>query len=246
MAHGRIDIHGHLLPNIDDGCPTVEDSVQCAKILVEAGYTHAFCTPHFWPGLPKNTIPNIHQHVVDLQKEYDRRQIPLRLFPGGEINLVSFWPSLKAGERSQVVTYGLGGKYVLFDFWAGAMEECADCLSQAIEYLQSLGLTLILGHPERIEAINRDAANVKWFADRGVLFQMNTWCLTEPPESPIYKMAERLLKDNRYFALGTDTHNAAGLPNRIRGLEIARELVGEEMVNRLTITNPRKLLPDSE
>lgn len=245
MAHGRIDIHGHLLQNIDDGCPTVEDSVQCAKMLVEAGYTHAFCTPHFWPGLPKNTISNIRQHVADLQREYEKRQIPLRLLPGGEINLVWSWPSLKGAERSQVVTYGLAGKYVLFDFWAGAMEECAECLSQAIEYLQSLGLKLILGHPERIEAINRDIANVEWFAERGVLFQMNTWCLNEPHESPIYQMAERLLKDNRYFAFGTDTHNAAGLPNRIRGIETARELVGNEVVDRMTITNPGTLLPEA-
>jgi len=246
MAQGRIDIHGHLLPGIDDGCPTVEDSVRCAKILVEAGYRHAFCTPHFWPGLPKNTIPNIRQHVADLQKEYDQRNIPLRLLPGGEINLVSFWPTLKGAERSQVVTYGLGGKYVLFDFWAGAMEECAECLAQAIEYLQSLGLTLILGHPERIEAINRDVANIEWFAQRGVLFQMNTWCLTEPRESPIYQVAERLLKDDRYFAFGTDTHSAAGLPKRIRGIEIAREMLGEDMVNQLTVTNPRRLLPEVE
>ena len=243
MRQGRIDIHSHLLPNIDDGCPSVEDSVQCAKILVEAGYTHAFCTPHFWPGLPKNTIPSIRERVADLQQEYDRRQIPLRLLPGGEINLVWSWPILKGAGRSQVVTYALAGKYVLFDFWASAMEECADCLSQAIEHLQSLGLTLILGHPERIEAINRDVANIEWFAKRGVLFQMNTWCLTEPPESPIYKMAERLLNEDRYFAFGTDTHNAAGMPNRILGIEVARELAGQEAVERLTIINPAMLLP---
>lgn len=211
-------------------------------MLVEAGYTHAFCTPHVWPQLPRNNVENIRAGVARLQAEYDARGIPLRLIPGGEINLLWGWPAMGKVPGGQVVTYGMAGKYALFDFWAEELSQCIDCMSPAIKYLQSLGLKLILGHPERIAALYRDPAAVDWFAERGVLLQMNTWCLTDPPGSPVYELAARLLREGRYFAFGTDTHNAASMPNRIRGLTIAEQLVGRDAVDRLTVQNPGLLL----
>src|SRR5437764_10395566 len=86
-SHGRIDVHAHLLPAVDDGCPTTADSVACARRLVEAGYTHAFCTPHIWPDLPDNNAKIIRHCVADLQSMYDQQQVPLHLIAGGEIGL---------------------------------------------------------------------------------------------------------------------------------------------------------------
>ncbi|HEY2588662.1 MAG TPA: CpsB/CapC family capsule biosynthesis tyrosine phosphatase [Tepidisphaeraceae bacterium] len=246
MSPGRIDIHGHLLPGVDDGCPNVEDSAQCARMLVQAGFTHAFCTPHVWPKLPENNVANIRRGVEILQAEYDARRIPLRLIPWGEINLLWGWPELGDVPGAQVVTYGMAGKYALFDFWAEEMSQCVDCMLPAVQHLQSLGLNLILGHPEQIAALYRDAGAVDWFTERGILLQMNTWCLTDPPGSPVYELAARLLREDRYFAFGTDTHNAASMPNRIRGIATAEQMAGRERVERLMIHNPRMLLPVNE
>ena len=82
----KIDVHSHLLPGIDDGCKTIEESVECARLLVERGYTHTFCTPHIWTSLPANTVINIPTMTAALQTELDRQNIPLKLFPGGENN----------------------------------------------------------------------------------------------------------------------------------------------------------------
>ena len=80
MTTGRIDVHSHLLPGVDDGCRTVQESVQCARMMVEAGYTHSFCTPHVWPSLPHNTPGNIRRMVLEFQTALDEAQIPLRVF----------------------------------------------------------------------------------------------------------------------------------------------------------------------
>ena len=150
--------------------------------------------------------------------------------------------SLGEVPGGEVVTYGLAGKYLLFDFWAENLFQCIDCMSPAVDYLQSLGLTLILGHPERIAALYNDPASVDWFMERGVLLQMNTWCLTDPPGSAVYALAARRLREDRYFAFGTDTHNAASMPNRIKGITIAEQLVGKQVVHRLTVENPGQIL----
>jgi protein-tyrosine phosphatase len=241
MDDGRIDVHGHLLPGVDDGCPTYEDARACARMLVDAGYVGAYCTPHVWPMLSHNNVDTIRNRVAELQSRLEADGVPLALRPGGELNLLWCWPGLQQARRDEVVTYNLAGRYALFDFWAERLDDCRDCLNDAVAHLQSLGLTLILAHPERIAALNAEEAAIEWFVERGVLLQLNTWCLTDPPGHPVYEMARRLLLADRYFLMGTDLHNAASMPNRIRGIGVAEKLVGVDVVRRLTVENPRRL-----
>ena len=65
------------------------------------------------------------------------------------------------------------------------------------------------------------------------------------PEAPTRTVVERYLREGRYHLLGSDLHNLASLPMRLDGLKRAIELAGKEVVDRLTITNPRQLLPDT-
>src|SRR4051794_19759670 len=87
MTTGRIDVHSHLLPGLDDGCRTVQESVQCARMMAQAGYTHSFCTPHIWPHLARNTVAEIPEQTARLQEALELADVRLRLMPGGEINL---------------------------------------------------------------------------------------------------------------------------------------------------------------
>src|SRR4051794_13053357 len=110
MDSGRIDVHGHLLPGIDDGCRTFDESIACAQALVSAGYTHAFCTPHVWPQYPQNVVDQIAPRVAALQSKLEEAAVPLTVLPGGELNLMFCWPTLKDLPRDQIVTYALAGK----------------------------------------------------------------------------------------------------------------------------------------
>ena len=68
---GRIDVHAHLLPGVDDGCADLAESIACGRVLIAAGYSTAFCTPHIWPNLPHNNPPTIAQRTKELQRQYD-------------------------------------------------------------------------------------------------------------------------------------------------------------------------------
>jgi protein-tyrosine phosphatase len=234
--NGRIDVHSHLLPGIDDGCKTVEESLACARMMVEAGYTHSFCTPHIWPGY-SNTIKSIPQMVTTLQGELDSAGIPLKLIPGGEINLRPDYMS--ATPPNEVVTYALNGRYVLFDIWCDKLPEH---VAPSVEWLQSLGLTVILAHPERMRAVQDEPELADYFQERGVLLQGNLQCLSDPPTARTRQIADRFLREDRYFMLGSDLHSLETLPPRLAGLKRAIELVGNDTVDRLTKKNPAKLL----
>lgn len=237
MTTGRIDVHSHLLPGLDDGCRTVAESIECARMLVAAGYTHSFCTPHIWPNLPENTVAKIPRQVAALQAALDDAAVPLALIPGGEINL-HVDTSLTALEA--IVSFGMLRKFVLIDLWA---DNLPPYFEPAIRWFQSKGLQVILAHPERMAAVQRNPELADYFADIGLLLQGNLQCFSDRHDTPTRRTVERYLLEDRYFMLGSDVHNLASLPMRLEGLNRAIELVGNDVADRLTVSNPRKLLP---
>jgi protein-tyrosine phosphatase len=235
-TYGRIDVHSHLLPGIDDGCRSVEESVRCARAMVEAGYTHSFVTPHIWPGYENVHVDSIPQFAADLQRALDEAGVPLRLIPGGELNLGRHTLQTPA---DRVVTYGMGRRHALIDFWCDALPPYFE---QAIRWLQSLGLTVVIAHPERVKAIQCQPELADWFIELGVLLQGNLQCLSDPPEAATCRLVERYLLEGRYTFLGSDLHRWETLDVRLNGLRRAIELVGEAKVDELTKTNPRQIL----
>jgi protein-tyrosine phosphatase len=234
---GRIEVHAHLLPGIDDGCQTLEDAFECARRLVVRGYSHCFCTPHIWSNLPNNNVEQITRRTAELQGELDRQRIPLRLLPGGELNLRADVTSI---PRQDIVTFANAGRHLLIDMWA---DRIPPHVEPAIRWFQSLGLTVILAHPERMRAFQTDPSLAEWFAGLGVLLQGNFQCFADPPEAPTRRAAEQFLGEGRYFMLGSDLHGVESLRVRLAGMDRVRELVDDRTYDRLTIDNPRELIP---
>jgi protein-tyrosine phosphatase len=233
---GRIDIHSHLLPGVDDGCESLEDSIRCARDLVAAGYTHSFCTPHIWPSFPHNNAAQIVAAVGQLQTSFDAAGVPLSLMPGGELSMRADTLHLLPAE---LVSYGMAGRYVLIDLWA---DRLPDFFDPAIKHLQRLRATVILAHPERMRAVQEQPELADYFAEIGVLLQGNLQCFGDRPGSSTRDTAERFLLEDRYFALGSDLHNPRTMPVRLAGLKRVREAIGEEQLARLTVHNPAKLI----
>ena len=238
-THGRIDVHAHLIPAVDDGCADMAQSLECARMLVAAGYSHAFCTPHIWPHLPHNNPGAIRQRTRELQDQLDRAGIPLAVLPGGELNLR---PEIVCTRPQDVVTYALNRRYCLFDLWA---DELPGHFESSVRFLQSLGLTVILAHPERMAAVQLRPSLADYFASLGLLLQGNLQCFSDPEDAHTRRVAERYLAEGRYFMLGTDTHRPNTLACRLDGLKRAIALAGDREIDRLTIDNPRRLLPEA-
>jgi protein-tyrosine phosphatase len=235
---GRIDVHSHLLPGVDDGCADLTESLECARRLVAAGYAHSFCTPHYWPNL-KTSAATVPQWTTALQTALDAAHIPLRLHPGGEINLR---PGLSDSDPALIVSYGMARKHALIDLWADVLPKFFE---PQVRWLQSLGMKVILAHPERMRAVQDEPELADYFQDLGLLMQGNLQCLSDAPGAATRETMEAYLEQGRYFMLGSDLHNLRTLDLRLNGLKRAIELAGAEAIDRLTIQNPGLLLAAS-
>jgi protein-tyrosine phosphatase len=232
----RIDVHAHLLPGIDDGCPSLQESLECARLLVAAGYSHCFCTPHVWAGCRNVARDTVTQAVADLQQALRDASIPLQLLPGSELNL---HPTVTQTTPDKVIAMALADKYILVDMWADKMP---DWFPPTIRWLQDRKLTVILAHPERMRAVQDHPELVRQFIDMGLLLQGNLQCFADRPDSYTRRTAELLLEQGHYFALGSDLHNIVGLKTRLTGLSNAITFAGDQAIHQRTCTNPRLLL----
>jgi protein-tyrosine phosphatase len=130
-------------------------------------------------------------------------------------------------------------KFIIFDLWA---DKLPDHFEPAVRWFQSLGLTVILAHPERMRAVQDEPEIADYFAELGLLLQGNLQCFADLASSPTRRTAERYLREGRYFCLGSDCHGPSSMPGRLQGLKHAIDQAGNEVVDRLTIENPRRLL----
>jgi tyrosine-protein phosphatase YwqE len=128
---------------------------------------------------------------------------------------------------------------VLIDLWCDTLPPF---FRPAVAWLQQQGVKVILAHPERVTAVQNQPELADVFADLGLLLQGNLQCFSDPAGSPTRRVVERYLLENRYFLLGSDLHNLSSLPMRLEGLKRATELAGQDVIDRLTVHNPRELL----
>lgn len=202
-----------------------------ARRMVDAGYSHAVCTPHIWPDLDNNKM-TIAARVGALQEQLDHAGVPLKLIPGGELHL-----SREMAETpvEDLITYNMAGKYALFDFWLNALPGYFEA---CIRKLQHAGIQPILAHPERIEAIQRHPTFIDYAADLGLLLQCNLECIGEADSTLRGRLATKWLREGRYFMIGSDAYRLGTLERRMIGLERAADLIGHAALDRLTMEHP--------
>lgn len=82
-----IDWHCHLLPGVDDGSKNFDESLAMGRLLIEAGFTEVYCTPHCLHGAYDNTPQRVQQATASLQQAFQEADLNLRLHPGMEYYL---------------------------------------------------------------------------------------------------------------------------------------------------------------
>ncbi len=234
---GKIDVHSHIIPNIDDGSKSLDETIQVIQLLIQRGFIGSICTPHYHIDMyPDNTPQIITKKITDLKAQLALHDINYHLWQGGELAISPLTTDL-------INTHGIAtlanSKYVLFDIWVPS-----DHLHNTCDLLFSSGYTPILAHPERIVCDD----DTQWLQlidqliSRGVLLQGNFISLTGFYGNSVAARIRRLLRENKYFLLATDAHGTRNIDERLEGLAIAEVELGPEIITQLTDTNPRKII----
>lgn len=198
----KIDIHSHILPGIDDGAKTLEESVQLVTEMAGWGFERLTCTPHITKKF-RNT-PEIIQEKFDILNNAlsaNGLSIDLRMSAEYRLNPET-WPEiLKSG-----LFMPIEDRYILMEFPINEPSDMGD-LDPMEEFLKviSLGLTPILPHPERYFYLQHD--DLLRYVDAGVKIQSNYGSIAGVYGSEVCKRAQALIDEGIVSFLATDMHN---------------------------------------
>jgi protein-tyrosine phosphatase len=235
-----IDLHSHILYDIDDGALTLAESLAMAQ-LAAVGGTHVIAaTPH-GPGSVacRHYEPaRIHSRIDELNAALVDEGIPLEVVPGTEICYDS--GIVERLQRGELLTYGRG-RSILLELSRNTMPPTFE---QALFKLQIAGYRVVLAHPERIVEVQQDANCLLPLIERGVLMQITAAALIGEQGERLRAVAETLLVHGMAHILASDTHGVP--PRRSPLLASARDraaaLVGQETASALVSHNPAAVL----
>ena len=209
-----IDLHCHLLPGIDDGPPDLEGSLAMARRAVREGIETTVATPHVSSRYPND--PRSIAAAVELVREaLAREEVELEVLPGAEI-AVNY---LAETDTSGVGALSLGGgEWLLIE---PPFAPVAGGLVSTVEGLLWDGHRVVLAHPERCPAIQRDVSIVRRLVGEGVLMSLTAGSLAGRFGSKARRLAVALLEEGLAHNVTSDAHDAGNRPPSVRA-EIAR------------------------
>jgi protein-tyrosine phosphatase len=217
-----VDIHSHVVPSRDDGVQSVSEGLALARDAFEHGTRVLYATPHVSPALPltEERERSIRKAFAQLR---DRTPLELRL--GFELTPM---PSLLDEDPWRYVLEQ--SEHVLVEIpFVGS----ADVFVAVGDWIEHAGLTPIVAHPERTEAVLTDPGLADELAERGWRLQVNASSLLGRHTAEMEREGWRLIDDGLAALVASDGHRATR-PMLLDGAyELTRTRVGEERASRL-------------
>jgi tyrosine-protein phosphatase YwqE len=197
----EVDMHSHLIPGIDDGAKSLEDSLSMIKRLHGYGIKKIITTPHIMSEFYKNTPETINNGLNVVKEALIDENIDLEIHAAAEYYLdENFFEKLRNGEKFLT----LSQNYVLVET---GFNNKPQLLLDILFEIETQGYKPILAHPERYNYLMDDKELLHNLFDRNIYFQLNMLSLTGFYSKPIKIFAEKLVDEKKIRFLGTDCHN---------------------------------------
>ena len=194
-----VDIHSHLIPGIDDGSKSMEESIQLITKLKDLGFKKLIITPHIMHHRFPNSSEVILSGLKELKAEVKKQQIDIELEVAAEYYLDEHFVTLL--NKKDILTFG--DNYLLFEM-SYAIKPAN--LESIIYEMKVAGYKPILAHPERYMFMHEDFSIYENLKESGVLFQVNLNSFNGYYSKPVEKMAFKLMERGFIDFIGSDTH----------------------------------------
>jgi protein-tyrosine phosphatase len=222
-----VDMHSHLIPGIDDGAKTLEDSITLIRELHGMGFRKLITTPHIMSDYFRNTPVNILEGLEKVKEAVRIEGIEVELEAAAEYYIDDGF--VKKMESEKLLT--IGDNYLLFEI---SYINCPDNIEEIIFRMMVLGYKPVMAHPERYPFWYSNFQQYQKFRDHGVLLQVNTNSLCGYYGVEARKTAEKLVEQELVDLLGTDCHHMKHIEGLKRGLKekSLKKLMGMNLLNR--------------
>jgi protein-tyrosine phosphatase len=196
-----VDMHSHLIPGIDDGAKTLEESVELIRFMHNLGYTKLITTPHIMSDYFRNTPEIIMEGLDTVRAAIKAENIPVEIEAAAEYYIDDGF--IQKLEEEKLLTIGKNNYLLVEVSYINPPDNVRDVLFRA----QVLGYKPILAHPERYPFWYRTFEEYQAFRDMGVLLQINLNSVSGYYGPDAKRIAEKLIDNNMVDLVGSDLHH---------------------------------------
>lgn len=228
-----VDTHCHVLPEVDDGAQSMEETRQMLQMAYDEGIRYIIATPHHHPRRGKESPRQLRRQLKLVREEAEKISEKLRVYLGTEVYFGQDVPDKLKEEK--ILTMNRT-RYVLVEF---SPIDSFDYICQGIQQIQMKGFEVILAHIERYRSLREDIGRAEHLADMGVRIQVNADSITGQSGWKIKRYIKQLMDRDLIFCVGTDAHNPKNRPPQMKkAAEYVKKKYGEEYVRRIFFSNP--------
>jgi len=229
-----LDLHSHVVPSGDDGAQTLAEALELCELAARTGTEVLYATPHVSPVLP---LGQARERAIRAAFEELRDLAPLDLRLGYELTP---WPALLGDEPARYALEGTDAVLVEVPFLGPA-----DGLLALAGHIEAAGLTPLVAHPERTEAVRADPELPARLAERGWPLQVNATSLLGRHGPEAESIGWDLVESGLAAAVASDGHRLTRPARLDDAYELVRDRVGEEAASPLfdgsAVTSARRL-----
>ncbi|MFL4499576.1 tyrosine-protein phosphatase [Weissella sp. MSCH1] len=200
-----IDVHSHLLPNIDDGSNSLEASLQLARAAVMEGITHSLVTPHHMDEQYINHAVDVINLTAVFQAELERLAIPLTVFPAQEVRLTS--ELLTALDAGDILTTDTQGTFLLVELPANDVPLFT---SEILFQLQQRGIMPVIVHPERNRRLMQEPHLLYDLVSQGAYAQVTASSYVGAFGKAVMAFSEDIIGHGLAQVVASDAHRLPG------------------------------------
>ena len=236
-----IDFHTHILPNIDDGSRSIDETFNLIKEAKEVGFDGIILTSHYIENFYETDVPERDVWVKAISENLGAKGIDADLYLANEIYISENMMGLLEQQKASTINNSC---YVLFEL---PLNEEPLNIYDVIYSLQENKLIPILAHPERYSFVQKEPELIYDLIEKGCLMQANYGSIIGQYGVKAEYIVKKFLENNMIHFLGSDVHRQNSIYPKIPfALEKIREIVGEEKLEELTTINPKLVLANKK
>jgi len=200
-----IDLHCHILPGVDDGPPSLDETLALARAQAEAGISRVAATPHVSWNVPTSPA-RMAQGVEEVNAALRREDVPVEIVAGGEL------ATTQIGELSddELAAFRLGGgPWLLVEC---PLSPAMLGFERAVEFVQGKGHKVLLAHPERCPGFQRDPARLAALVEAGALTSITAGAFVGRFGRTVERFAHRMAQEGLVHSVASDAHDLVRRP----------------------------------
>lgn len=232
-----IDVHSHILPEIDDGSRSMEETIEMIKQAKDAGFDTIISTSHYMENYYEADVRQRTNLIARVKRKLKEQNIEINIYPGSEIYISENLATLLKQKEASCLR---NSQYVLFEFPLNAKPANMKDLIYGIQKIKKIP---VLAHPERYSFIQEDPSLLYELIQMGVLMQSNYSSFVGRYGSKAKFLAKKMLKCNMTHFLGSDCHRKNTTYKEVpEVIKIVDSIAGKEKRIELTQTNPMHIV----